>query len=147
MVSASDRTANSRAPGCYKVAANFKTGRRRSGRSRSLTMIDGEAAEELRAVVTRADRPAVLEYTWDTDLLRWELSPTESGTRLTLRHTVQDLEWVPKVAAGWHICLAVVERLLDGKPVGPIVGENAKNYGWDALHDRYAEKLLKASRA
>ena len=30
---------------------------------------------------------------------------------------------------------------LDGAPIGPIVGEDAKRYGWDALHRAYAEKL------
>jgi uncharacterized protein YndB with AHSA1/START domain len=106
-----------------------------------LMMIDGETTEDLPAVVDRAEQPALLEYTWGTDRLRWELSQIESGTRLTLRHTVADLDWVPKVAAGWHICLAVAERLLAGDPVGPIVGENARNYGWDELHDAYAERL------
>ena len=48
---------------------------------------------------------------------------------------------VPKVAAGWHICLVVAERLLDGHPIGPIVGENAMRFGWQALHDAYAERL------
>jgi hypothetical protein len=58
-----------------------------------------------------------------------------------LQHTIEDLDWVPKIAAGWHLCLVVAERLLDGNAIGPIVGENAKNYGWEALHDAYARKL------
>ncbi len=48
---------------------------------------------------------------------------------------------MPKVAAGWHLCLDVAERLLDGDPVGPIRGEDAKNYGWDRLREEYAERL------
>lgn len=107
----------------------------------TLTMIDGDTREDFQAVVSRAERPTVLEYTWGTNLLHWELSATQSGTRLTLRHTVEDPEWIPKVAAGWHICLAVAERLLDGTPIGPIVGESARNHGWDELHDAYAERL------
>lgn len=107
----------------------------------TLTMIDGDAAEDLPASVRRAEPPTLLEYTWGSDLLRWELAPIDRGTRLTLRHTVQDRAWVPKVAAGWHLCLAVAEHLLDGRPVGPIRGENARNYGWDALQSAYAQKL------
>ena len=80
----------------------------------TLTMIDGEHAEDLPATVTRAEPPTLLEYTWGKDLLRWELAPKERGTRLTLQHTIEDRDWVPKVAAGWHICLVVAERLLDG---------------------------------
>jgi uncharacterized protein YndB with AHSA1/START domain len=107
----------------------------------TLTMIDEDTREDLAAVVSRAERPTVLEYTWGADRARWELAATESGTRLTLRHTVSDEDWVPKIAAGWHICLAVAERLLDEDPVGPIRGENARNFGWQELHDAYAEKL------
>jgi uncharacterized protein YndB with AHSA1/START domain len=107
----------------------------------TLTMIDGDASEDTPAHVRRAEPPTLLEHTWGTDLLRWELAATDSGTRLTLRHTVEDREWVPKVAAGWHICLVVAEHLLDGQPIGPIRGANARNYGWDELHDAYAAKL------
>lgn len=106
-----------------------------------LTMTDGDTSEDFEATVTRAEPPTLLEYTWHTDVLRWELAATKSGTRLTLRHTVSDPDLLAKVSAGWHICLAVAERLLDGNPIGPIVGEDAKNYGWDELHAAYAEKL------
>jgi uncharacterized protein YndB with AHSA1/START domain len=107
----------------------------------TLTMIDGEEAVELAATVLRAERPSLLEYSWGGDLLRWELAATAVGTRLTLRHTLEDRAWVPKVAAGWHLCLVVAEHLLDGEPIGPIRGEDARDYGWDELRDRYAGKL------
>ena len=107
----------------------------------TLTMIDGEVAQELSAHVTRAERPRLLEYSWGDDLLRWELAPEGAGTRLTLRHTLADRDWLPKVAAGWHLCLDVAERLLDGQPVGPIRGRDAMNHGWQQLHDAYAERL------
>ena len=107
----------------------------------TLTMIDDDVSEDLAASVTRAERPRLLEYTLGTDLLRWELAAIDSGTRLTLRHTVSDQDWVPKVAAGWHLCLDVAEHLLDGQPIGPIRGQDAVNYGWQELHDAYAEKL------
>ena len=107
----------------------------------TLTMIDGAVAEELPASVRRAEPPMLLEYTWGSDLLRWTLEPADAGTRLTLEHTLGDRDWVPKVAAGWHLCLDVAERLLDGDPVGPIRGEDAKNFGWDRLRDAYAERL------
>jgi hypothetical protein len=62
-------------------------------------------------------------------------------TGLTLRHTTDDRDGVPKAAAGWHICLAVAERLLDGQPVGPIRGGDALNHGWQDLHEAYASAL------
>lgn len=107
----------------------------------TLTMIDGGVAQDIAANVTRAEAPKLLEYSWGSDLLRWELTPTGTGTRLTLRHTLQDRDFVPKVAAGWHLCLDVAEHLLDGEPIGPIRGEDARNYGWDELHESYSKEL------
>jgi uncharacterized protein YndB with AHSA1/START domain len=100
------------------------------------TLGDGSAA-----TVTRAEPPSLLEYRWDDDLLRWELAPDGAGTRLTLSHTVAGRDWLPKVAAGWHLCLDVAERHMDGAPTTPIRGADATQHGWQALHDRYAERL------
>lgn len=109
-----------------------------------LTMIDTDDAADgmvLAATVERADSPALLEYTWGEDRLRWELELTEGGTRLTLRHTVSDRDLLPKVAAGWHLCMVVAERMLDGDPIPPIRGEKAKDFGWDDLHLAYAMEI------
>jgi hypothetical protein len=54
---------------------------------------------------------------------------------------VKGPDWVAKVAAGWHLCLVVADQLLSGDPVGPIVGEEAMQFGWQDLHDRYAAEL------
>jgi uncharacterized protein YndB with AHSA1/START domain len=107
----------------------------------TLTMIDGDQREDLPASVSRAEPPHLLEYTWGTDLLRWELTPAGPGTRLTLRHTVAAPDWLPKVAAGWHLCLLVAGHLLDGRPIPPIRGREARDYGWDELNDAYTKRL------
>jgi uncharacterized protein YndB with AHSA1/START domain len=112
----------------------------------TLTMLGGGTAQDLPASVTRADAPTWLEYTWGDDRLRWELEAIDSGTRLTLHHTVQGPDFLSKVAAGWHLCLVVAERLLDGDEIGPIVGEDARNYGWDRLNESYAEQLAGGRR-
>jgi uncharacterized protein YndB with AHSA1/START domain len=106
-----------------------------------LTMIDNESSLDLAATITRSEPPTLLEYSWGTDVLRWELAAMGTGTRLTLRHTVQSVDMVPKVAAGWHLCLVVAERLLDGRPIPPIRGADARNYGWDDLNEAYAKVL------
>jgi uncharacterized protein YndB with AHSA1/START domain len=106
------------------------------------TMIDGDVTEDIAATVTAAQRPWLLEYTLGGDVVRWELAATEAGTQLTLRHTVGDRDWLPKVAAGWHLCVDVLEHLLDGDPIGPIRGRAAMDHGWQDLHDMYAEQLL-----
>jgi uncharacterized protein YndB with AHSA1/START domain len=107
----------------------------------TLTMIDGETRVPMEAKVLRAEPPVLLEYTWGDDLLRWELEPLPSGTRLTLHHTVQAPDWLPKAAAGWHICLDVCEQLLNGADVRAIRGQEAMNHGWQELHDRYEKTL------
>jgi len=107
----------------------------------TLTMVDGDTRVDLDARVTRAEPPALLEYSWGDDVLRWELEPVGSGTRLTLHHRVDDETMPPRAAAGWHLCLDVAERLLDGDDVEPIRGQEAMAHGWQELHDQYAERL------
>lgn len=101
----------------------------------------GEGGEPAPAVVRVADPPTLLEYSWAEDLLRWELTPTPTGTRLTLSHTVTDRSWLAKVGAGWHICLDVAERWLAGAPLGRIVANDAKRHGWESLNAAYAERF------
>ena len=105
----------------------------------TLTMApDGEA---MPATVRRAERPRVLEYTWGEDVLRWELEPIATGTRLTLHHTVSDRTWLSKVAAGWQICIEIMERALSGERIGRIVAQEAMEYGWEGLERDYARRL------
>ena len=114
-----------------------------SAGSARLTMAGGppDETEEMPIEVRTAERPRLLEYTWGGDLLRWELQPTAQGTRLTLHHTVEDKSWLSKVCAGWHICLDVAERMLQGRPIGRIAAEEARKHGWDELENAYAKKL------
>jgi uncharacterized protein YndB with AHSA1/START domain len=87
--------------------------------------------------VMRADAPRVLEYN-DT---RWELEAFGGGTRLTLWHNI-DRRFISWGAAGWHICFDVLERLLAGEPIGPIVGTEAMKFGgWQRLNAEYAKQF------
>ena len=104
-----------------------------------------DGSEKSAITVRRVEPPRLLEYTWGEDVLRWELEATDGGTRLTLRHTVADRDWLARVAGGWHICLDVAERMMAGRPVGRIVGEEAKAYGWEDLHKAYAAGLEKGT--
>jgi uncharacterized protein YndB with AHSA1/START domain len=107
----------------------------------TLTMIDGDDRTETPATVLRCEPPALLEHTWGADRLRWELSAAGSGTRLTLRHTLAEPGMDAMVAAGWHLCADVLQRLLDGEPVTAIRGRDALNHGWAELRDAYASKF------
>ena len=105
----------------------------------TLTMVDGGERTPMAATVRRAEPPHLLEYTWGGDLLRWELEPTAGGTRLTLRHTLADEGVEAMVAAGWHLCVDTLERLLAGEQTVAVRGEAAREHGWEELRDRYAK--------
>lgn len=107
----------------------------------TLTMIDGAMRTEMPATVLRSEPPVLLEYTWGQDRLRWELAPSGTGTVLTLRHTLAEPGMDAMVAAGWHLCVDVLQRLLDGEPVTAIRGRDALNHGWEQLRDAYASKF------
>ncbi|HUM10548.1 MAG TPA: SRPBCC family protein [Myxococcaceae bacterium] len=92
--------------------------------------------------VKRADAPKALEYAWGDFDMRWELEPLGGGgTRLTLWTNI-DRHFISMGAAGWHICLDVLDRLLAGQPIGRIVGPDAMNFGgWQRLNAEYAKQF------
>lgn len=106
-----------------------------------LRMTDQDNGPESKGEVLRAEPGKVLSYRWGDDLLTWELSPLGTGTRLTLRHKTKTPDQISSFAAGWHICLDVAERFLDGRPIGRIVGQDAFKYGWAKLNEEYQKKL------
>jgi len=82
--------------------------------------------------VIKAEAPRVLEF----HDIRWELEQLNQGTRLTLWHSI-DRRFIAWGAAGWHICFDVLERLLDGVPIGRIAGSDAMKFGWQRLVAAY----------
>jgi len=97
--------------------------------------------------VTRADAPSLLEYSWGENKVRWELKPHAKGTRLILWHNI-DRKYISMGAAGWHICLDVLDRFLAGDPLGRIVGADAMKFEWQRLNTEYAKQFgVKAESA
>jgi uncharacterized protein YndB with AHSA1/START domain len=90
--------------------------------------------------VTRADAPRLLEYRWGENDMRWELEPLDGGTRLTLWHNI-DRRFIAMGAAGWQICLDVLDRFVGGDPLGRIVGGDAMSFEWQRLHAEYAKRF------
>lgn len=89
--------------------------------------------------VTRAEAPHVLEC----GDMRWKLESSDRGTRLTLWHNI-DNRFISWGAAGWHISFDVLERMLEGNPMGRIAGVDAmKNAGWQRLVGEYAKQFGK----
>ena len=124
---------------------------------------------ESAGVVLVADPPRLLEHSWATDVLAWQLSDagdgsgrsdasdtssassasdasgasdaSEASTVLTLRHTLADERMASAVAAGWHLCFEVADSVLAGHPIPPMRGPSAMQHGWADLNRRYAKAL------
>jgi uncharacterized protein YndB with AHSA1/START domain len=108
----------------------------------TLTTVGAAAPHVSAARIKRADAPRLLEYDWGGYNMRWELQPsTGGGTRLTLWHNI-DRRFISMGAAGWHICLDVLDRFLSDEPIGRIVGADALKFGgWQRLHAEYAQQF------
>ncbi|WP_168121039.1 SRPBCC family protein [Paenibacillus sp. HB172176] len=58
---------------------------------------------------------SLLEFTWDKDLVRFELYGREAGCHLIFVEKLDKItDHTPKDLAGWHVCLDVIGTLLDG---------------------------------
>lgn len=83
------------------------------------------------------DPPAVLEFTWGGDVVRFDLAPDGEGTLLVLTTWLEDGEHEAayRTAAGYHLCLANLRELLDdGKVSTPLVDVDVS--GAEAVYAR-----------
>ena len=69
------------------------------------------------------DPPRTFEFTWGmdgredlTDLLRFDLEPTDDGTRLTFTTWLGRPTGNTDTAVGWHVCLGELADLLEKGP-------------------------------
>jgi len=116
------------------------------GRTVKLTTVGAPALQVTETRVTRADAPRLLEYNWGGFDMRWELEGVGAGTRLTLWTNI-DRRFMSMGAAGWHICLDVLDHLLGGTPIGRIVGPAAMKFdGWQRLNTEYAQQFADETR-
>ena len=111
-----------------------------AGATVRLTTVGAPSSHVSEGIVRRADEPRVLEYSWGDNDMRWELQALEDGTRLTLWHKI-DRRFISMGAAGWHICLDVMNRFLSGAPIGRIVAGDAMNFDWRRLNQEYARQF------
>jgi uncharacterized protein YndB with AHSA1/START domain len=106
-----------------------------------LTTVGAPMLHVSETVVERAERPYLLVYEWGGSAMRWELTPVPGGTILTLWTSI-DRAYIAMGAAGWHLCLAVMDRWLSGSPVGRIVGADAMaSAEWQRLHREYSQQF------
>jgi len=111
-----------------------------TGSTVKLTTVGAPTPQVSETKVTRADAPKLLEYNWGAQDIRWELEAFGDGTRLTLWHNI-DRRFISMGAAGWHICLDVLDHLVGGAPIGRIVAGEAMKFGWPRLNAEYAKQF------
>ena len=113
----------------------------RAGAAVNLTTVGAPGPHVTEAKVIRADRPKTLEYNWGDFNMRWQLDATGGGTKLTLWTNI-DRKYMAMGAAGWHICFDALDHLLDGTPIGRIVGPAAMQFeGWRRLTAEYTKQF------
>jgi uncharacterized protein YndB with AHSA1/START domain len=67
--------------------------------------------------VIACDPPHRLAFTWGEDELHFDLEPVEGGRcRLTLVNVLADREAAARNAAGWSVCLAELDKQIQGVP-------------------------------
>ena len=94
--------------------------------------------------VLELDPPRHFAFDWDDDRLHFELEPDEGGNACLLRFTVVlgDEDKAARDAAGWHVCLDVMERRLAGEDTaGP---DSEPNEPWRGLYEDYQRRGLPA---
>jgi uncharacterized protein YndB with AHSA1/START domain len=112
-----------------------------AGATVNLTTIGAPSPLVTETTVTRAEAPRLLEYNWGGGDVRWELQSSGGGTRLTLWASI-NRRFISMGAAGWHVCLDVLDHLLGGDPLGRIAGPAAMQVdGWQRLHAEYATQF------
>jgi hypothetical protein len=77
---------------------------------------------------------SVLEYTWGEDRVRFELNEESDGSRLVLIEKINKItDHTPRDLAGWHVCLDVINALLDGRAI-----ESRENE-WKIWYEKYKQ--------
>jgi uncharacterized protein YndB with AHSA1/START domain len=125
--------------------------------------------DEIESTITELEPPHVIQYgwrgkDWDGGQIRWELAPTDDGTRLVFTHVFTPFSeaeadefrtkhevpegWdpLPSTLAGWHSILAKLSSALDGHPQTAALdwrkdGEALR--GWEELNEHYKKVLAR----
>ncbi len=80
--------------------------------------------------VTAWEPPSLFEYTWEEDVLRFELRRDGDGCLMIFTNVLADRATAVGTAAGWHVCLDMLGGRLDGrKPETPPQSELLARYG------------------
>jgi uncharacterized protein YndB with AHSA1/START domain len=91
--------------------------------------------------IVEHDPPRLFAYRWGEALLRWEIVPDGSGSRLRFTHvlggdpTWGDRRTAARHAAGWDVCFELLRARLDGQAKDP------EAHDWFARNEQYVEQF------
>lgn len=101
------------------------------------TARESEREEPVDARVFDVAHGFAVGHMWGDLEVRWSVEPG----RINLQTDVPEGRPAAELAAGWHICLAVLEARLDGEDQPRIVGEDTSQHGFEDLRTHYEETL------
>jgi uncharacterized protein YndB with AHSA1/START domain len=78
----------------------------------TLTFVAGDCPDG-HGTVLACEPPALLKYTWDDEILRWELRAGGDGCVLVFTNVLADRDTATAVDPGWHEGLEKLGRALD----------------------------------
>lgn len=82
---------------------------------------------------------SVLEFSWWEDTVRFELTEDSNGFLLRLIEKINTItDHTPKDLAGWHVCLDVIEALLDGRTI-------ERKEEWKVWYEKYVKEIEKVT--
>jgi uncharacterized protein YndB with AHSA1/START domain len=82
-------------------------------------------------VIRAYDPPRLLEFTWGSEIQRWEVTPTDDGCELSLTSTYDDRPSSASLTSGWILCLDALDKSLGGDP------ESREHYS--VLHEHFVQ--------
>jgi uncharacterized protein YndB with AHSA1/START domain len=97
---------------------------------------------EMEGEVIELDPPHRFVFMWGEDELRFELQPSPGGDGCLLRFAVvlDAPDKAARDAAGWHVCLNELEKLLAGASTTPPSTQPTDD--WRAHYEEYARRGL-----
>lgn len=86
--------------------------------------------------ITELQQVSILEFTWADDLVRFELYSEQERCRLVMIETLLKLtDHTPRDLAGWHVCLEVIQALLDERTLP------SRKEEWQEWYEKYVQAI------
>ena len=86
--------------------------------------------------ITACKLNAVFAFTWDKGHVRFELYPNPEGCQLIFVEEFSAItNHTPRDLAGWHVCLDVIDALLDGRTI------DFRKAEWELWYVKYVQAL------